>query len=567
MFKFYPSKIRKYVTKGKFAVGAIAIVATAALLRILLISQGYLVTNSDESTMGLMALHIANRGEHPIFFYGQNYMGSLEAYLGAGLFRLFGPSTFTLRLGLIALFVLFLISMYFLTSLLYSKGLALVSLILLALGTDGILKQELWAIGGYPETLLFGALVLLIAFWLAISSDRSTSQQYPWWRYMVYGCWGLATGLGLWSDLLIIPFVLMAALLLLVGCWREWRTWALPCLLLGLVIGAFPLISYNLTALPGQDSLSVLLRIHDTDKVHHLPIVNQITGAFFVSLPLITGVNPSCPVITGQHIGFVGPHPFRCLLEYAGWGMGFTLLWIIATLLAIAALWKLRPRVESKVWSYEERQTAIRHFARLTLLGSAGLTMLLYVVSPNAAMWPQTNYRYLIGVLIAMPAVISPLWVGTRTMARDPRLLQAARGMVLLLIGLVFLAGTIGIFYTLPGDQNVDSQQEVLIHDLLHIDATRIYSDYWTCDRVTFQSDEQIICAVIDGNGHPIDNRYTPYVATVQADPHAAYVWPSGSPMVAAFVEKIAQKGMQYQHLTFDGYEIYVPHVPGAIGR
>lgn len=90
MFKFYPSKIQKYVTKGKFAVGAIAIVDAAALLRILLISQGYLVTNSDESTMGLMALHIANRGEQPIFFYGQNYMGVIRSVPWCGALSSFG---------------------------------------------------------------------------------------------------------------------------------------------------------------------------------------------------------------------------------------------------------------------------------------------------------------------------------------------------------------------------------------------------------------------------------------------------------------------------------------------
>ena len=36
-----------------------------------------------------MALHIAYRGEHPFLFYGQNYMGALEAYIGALLFHQF----------------------------------------------------------------------------------------------------------------------------------------------------------------------------------------------------------------------------------------------------------------------------------------------------------------------------------------------------------------------------------------------------------------------------------------------------------------------------------------------
>src|SRR5437588_4611366 len=206
----YCNKILKQLNVGMYDGGAIAIIVVATLLRLLVIGQGWPVTDSDESTMALMTLHILNRGEHPTFFYGQNYMGSLEAFLGAGLFHLFGPSTFTLRLGLVILFALFLLSIYLLASLLYSKKLALVVLILLSLGSEGMLKQQLLAIGGYPETLLFGALVLLIASWLALSSNRDIAP--PVLRCLVFGCWGLAAALGLWSDLLIAPIVLAAGL-------------------------------------------------------------------------------------------------------------------------------------------------------------------------------------------------------------------------------------------------------------------------------------------------------------------------------------------------------------------
>ena len=60
----------------------ILIVILGVLLRLVLTAYGWPQTNSDEDTMGLMTLHIANHGELPIFFYGQNYMGALEAYLG-----------------------------------------------------------------------------------------------------------------------------------------------------------------------------------------------------------------------------------------------------------------------------------------------------------------------------------------------------------------------------------------------------------------------------------------------------------------------------------------------------
>jgi hypothetical protein len=46
--------------------------------------------NSDEVLPGLMALHIAAGREAPVFFYGQHYFGAAEAYLIAGLFKLFG---------------------------------------------------------------------------------------------------------------------------------------------------------------------------------------------------------------------------------------------------------------------------------------------------------------------------------------------------------------------------------------------------------------------------------------------------------------------------------------------
>ena len=43
------------------------------------------VSNSDEATFGLAALHIAQGRERPVFLYGQHYMGMLESYLAAPL--------------------------------------------------------------------------------------------------------------------------------------------------------------------------------------------------------------------------------------------------------------------------------------------------------------------------------------------------------------------------------------------------------------------------------------------------------------------------------------------------
>ena len=62
----------KYLKVGKYEVCAAAIIAFAAGLRILLIALNWPPTNSDEGVLGILAMHIAYHGEHPLMFYGQD---------------------------------------------------------------------------------------------------------------------------------------------------------------------------------------------------------------------------------------------------------------------------------------------------------------------------------------------------------------------------------------------------------------------------------------------------------------------------------------------------------------
>src|SRR3954453_8696197 len=68
----------------------------ALLIRVWLTYHTHGVIDGDEAMVGIQAEHIL-RGEHPIYFYGQPYMGSLEAYLMAILFAIAGPSVWMLR--------------------------------------------------------------------------------------------------------------------------------------------------------------------------------------------------------------------------------------------------------------------------------------------------------------------------------------------------------------------------------------------------------------------------------------------------------------------------------------
>jgi hypothetical protein len=568
----YSSKSKRFYFDVYHA-GATVIITIAALLRVLLISQGWPELDSDQSIMGLMAMHIAYRGEHPVFFYGQHSMGSLEAFLAAPLFSFFGPSTFSLRLGVIFLFTLFLISMYLLTRMLYSKQLALATLILLSLGTTVLLQRELATIGGYQETIFFGSVAFLLATWLALSFSQVVPMRNQRWRLVAYAGWGLVVGLGIWSDFLILPFVLGAGSILVVFCWREWRSWAIVFLVLGFIVGAFPFLCANLTLPPTANTFSDILKVqHEGADILALtyprfPLIYQVRSAFFISLPTETGINLTCNSAAVSVSGILHKQTFPCSASYLSWSLGFTLLWLVAVILAIYGLWKAQRRTPKEMTLSEQRQTSIRQFARLMLLGSAGLAMLLYVLSPASAVWPITSARYLFGLLIATPAIISPLWSGFNRLKRplisDSNLLTVSiKGSVLLVIGAVFLLGTISTLSLIPQTQAINQQQETFVNDLLRRGITRIYSDYWTCARSTFQSNEKIICSdLIFINGQlRAHDRYAPYFAIVQADPHAVYTLIIGSPEAKAFAQQIEpQSGKQYWHFRLDGYEIYQP--------
>ena len=595
------------ISLGIYEIAAIAIILFATALRIVLTYYGWPPTDSDEGTMGIAALHITYNGAFPIFFYGQGYMGTLEAYIAAPFFRLFGPSVFSLRLGTIAMFAGFLLSMYLLASMLYTKKVALITIGLLSLGSAEMIVRQLEAAGGYPETLLFGTLLFLFACRLAFgagwalvgarheaqppsplrtdervsetptfeSPQRDLSKGERRRRIIAYGLWGFLAGFAIWCDLLVFPFILMGGLLLWRFCRKEMSRAGLLILLLGFLITLVPWIVYNLKVPDINRStlfvLDIIFRVNGNGQLLSQPTFEaKIAGALLVSLPLITGASTLCALSLPQAwplSAHSSAHTIQCTVVYGAWGSGFIVLWVIAFFLAALAYWRLRhpssPQAELQSQSFETRRETIRQYARLALLGSAGLILVVYALTAAAGQTPGASSRYLLALFVAAPAVLSPL------VESGGRIKSALRGFapvwmafrygIVLLIGITFLLGTIGILSLLPAAQARSQQQSALVSNLLRVGATRIYSDYWTCDRVIFQSQERIICSVVGDHLQPGYDRYLPYRSILAADPDASYVFLVASPQAVTFAQKMALSRQHYRRFVFDGYVIYQP--------
>jgi hypothetical protein len=199
------------------------------------------------------------------------------------------------------------------------------------------------------------------------------------------------------------------------------------------------------------------------------------------------------------------------------------------------------------------------------ILLSAIITLALYVESPLSGLKPWST-RYLVGLLIAVPAVLWPLWqgaqseiVGVPSQVACTLMTTIKRGVLALII-IAILGGTVATFASLPTTEADNQQQEAIIHDLLKLGATHVFTEYWIGYRLMIQSHEQIICAVPPGLSAPGSNRYYPYYLRVSADAkHAVYLFYVNSPDARTFASKIAHSSMHYRKYVFDGYEAYQP--------
>lgn len=489
---------------------AIGLGAAGLLYRLVLLLVDTPPTNSDEATMGLAALHIVTGRGYPIFFYGQYYMGTVEAYLAAPLFVVFGPSTFALRLPLLLLYGAFLALMWRLAARLYTPWLATATVGLLALGADRVVKDQLIAGGGYPEVVPAAALLMLLAVQLGLRPEGGRR------RVFAFAGWGLVAGLMLWDAWLIVPYLVAAAGVLLVGCWRELPGRAGLALLVGVLAGAAPIIGHNLVAIPRNTSLQVFLQLQQAGSA--APAIDRWHGAVLLGVPLATG---ACD-------------PSRCAPWQQWWAVAFPLLLVAAGVLAGLGLRRA------------QGPDRVREAGRLALVVGAGMSIVVYARSPAAADTPIESARYLACLLVSVPAVLWPLWT-IRVRGVAAAVTAAAAGTA--------LAATVALVAQVPEISRRADDQRALVAELRARGLTRIYSDYWTCNRITFATREQVICAVLGDDLRPGLDRYGRYRTVVAGAERPAYVVPVGSELdrrLARFVDL-------GPITTIAGYRIYEP--------
>ncbi len=477
---------------------------TASILKFWLILSDIMPFNSDEAVVALMARHIL-QGAKPIFFYGQAYMGSLDAWIVALGFQIFGEHVWVIRGVQTILYLGIMVSTYFLGRLaLGSKKVGLLAIYLLAIPNVIVTLYTTVSIGGYGEAILIGNLNLIVGLLIVNRIHQEKSVEVWQWIF-----WGSLTGFGMWAFGISLVFSIPMGVFLLFSLWKmnpelslfikSWSTWrAVLYSWFGFFIGAIPLWIYAI-----QNELGVMLRelAGSAIAVEQSPWLQSSLQHFgrliLFGSTAVYGMRPSWEI---RWLGF----PLMPLI---------LIFWISVSIYSLVRL-----RI-----GYSNRYGAALLLSTILVLG-IGFTFTPFGVDPSG--------RYFVPMIIPLSLFAAEM---------TARLAKKNSHWACGLIGLVLVYNFWGIYASVnwypPGITTqfnpitqVDSRYlDELVCFLEAQGETRGYTNYWVAYPLAFLSEERLIFIPRlpyheDLRFTERDDRYAPYREIVESAGRIAYI-------------------------------------------
>ncbi|MBI4948739.1 MAG: hypothetical protein HY955_01175 [Deltaproteobacteria bacterium] len=446
------------------AAGFVLIMLAGAALRYYVIKADLGVTiDSDEAVIGLMGKHILEGREYPAYFYGQGYMGSLEAFLAAGAFALFGVSVSSLKLLMLALSMVFVAVTYFLARSMEDEATALFATLLVSIPPPFLTVYGLKARGGYIETLIFGSLLMVLSLKIRGSARGSAPP-------LMFALMGFVAGLAWWTNNLVIYYFVPVSLILF-KVFRRGNALRLAAVTgLSFLIGSLPMWIYRAAHSGGNG-----------DLVSFKGSFQAFKNFFQQGVPVILGARqawsgtdffPSATLLLSAAYG-------GCLLYYALKRKGSGALVTVAFLLSVPVLFALS--VKAGGFAIEPRYLLPMY------------SVLTFIVA-----WPIVkifDYSRLAGAAAAALLVAVNLY-GTFNLKPE--------------LQLPFSNGL-----------RVERESGGLIELLKKEGIDAAYADYWVAYRLTFETGEDVLAIPW---GETAVNRYPRYLQMIRERKRHAYI-------------------------------------------
>lgn len=515
--------------------------------KIWLIISNYLPFNADEAVVALMARHILG-GERPIYFYGQSYMGSLDAYLVAGGFALFGQKVSVIRAVQVLLYIFTILTTSYLATRISRTPLSgALAASLMAIPNVNMSLYTSVSLGGYGEMLLIGNLILITAIKLGEQIQQSFGQSIVWLWFSL----GFLIGLGFWVFSLTLVYSVPAYLYLI---WEIRKYIQLPdrkqglsslkkaltkwlfASGIGLLLGAVPCLIFILQA--GLQGMLKELSGSAIAGVEKLPWISLIPRRIINTVVL--GMSAA--------VGLRPPWEVRWLalplapLALATW-----------TGSAIHAYSSLKRAPLSNIDN--NKNNLVFFGVVITLL--AGFTFTPFGADPSG--------RYFLPVSIIL-VLFAAHWL-----VELGEILGKKIWLICFGISLFHFWGTLEAIKSPPGGLTTQfdavtwidhSKDEELIQFLSENNLTRGYSNYWVTYPLAFLSGERLIYLPrlpyhLDFRYTSRDDRYKPYQVLVAQADRIAYITTKHPDLDDYLREKFSLKGITWKEVRIGDYQIF----------
>jgi len=508
------------------------IVLTAAIWKVIWLAAGAFPFNSDEAITGLMARHIL-QGERPVFFYGQVYMGSLDAYLTAGLFSLFGDSALTIRVLQIILYTCTIITTACLGRKLtggWKTGLLAAGI--MAIPVVNVTLYTTVTLGGYGEALVLSNGAFLCALELVSSSGNP----YPKKDLLIFGLLGWITGLGFWVLGLTLVSTIPAVLFSALALWKRRRAipggWIAAAILFSVmfILGSLPWWQASLQA----------------------GLITQIKELFGSAISV---ENDNWLIRSGKHLFYF---VFLGLPAAFGLRPPWEIRWLALPLLPfILIIWGW---VFWKFPAMVKKETTAARMGWHMLIASAGLLAAGFIFTSFGL---DPSGRYFLPLAVPLSLMAAHVILSTPIPG-------FARYIVPGILVLFSATGTIQSANTSPGITTqfdpvswINHQYDQdLIRFLKENGETRGYSNYWVAYPLAFLSNEELLFSP----GLPYhqdlrhtnrDDRIPEYTKLVDESDRVAYITTFNPELDRALTKGFSRLGVTWEEKTFGDFHIF----------
>jgi len=469
----------------------IAPLVAATLLKAVLVPISSIPLDSDEAIPMLMAKHIL-AGERPLFWYGEDYGGSLDSFLIAGVYSLLGVSVTAARVVQSFEYLGVILFTYLLARrIVHNRFVALATAWLMSLPTPLLSLFTTTALL-YTIVMLLGSMLLFIGHKLLHESERSLA------LWLVFGA---LAGLAFWTFGLLVIYILPVGLLMLSHLRRRLGPHYLLATL-AFFLASSPWWIYNFT----HGNAALRVAFESDASLPTTSISLRLLGFFCLGLPTL--------------FGFRYPWTPQLVLPALAWA-------ILAFYLAVLGF-------AVRAWY---RRFALSGTRGPAGISASGFTLLWLLVIVWLGLFFSTRFGIDSSGRYYLP-LYTPLLIfaGVALATLRQRHRRLALGLLALILGFNLLTTFLALWQGQPGFTaqmspalQFDNRYDQDLIAFLREHGPYGYSHHWITYRIAFLSDEQVILAAqlpyhSSVRYNPRDDRYPPYSRQVAASDRPVYV-------------------------------------------